>query len=88
MIAALGLLVGVVLGLIFTPDVPAGLEPYLPDRGRRRAGRRLRCASRLPRRDLRRQGVRRLVRVQRADRRARSSTWATSSASADSSPPA
>ena len=30
MIAALGLLVGVVLGLIFTPDVPAGLDPYLP----------------------------------------------------------
>ena len=28
MIAALGLLVGVVLGLIFTPDVPAGLDPY------------------------------------------------------------
>jgi small basic protein len=30
MIAALGLLVGVILGLIFTPDVPAGLDPYLP----------------------------------------------------------
>jgi small basic protein len=30
MIAALGLLVGVVLGLIFTPHVPAGLDPYLP----------------------------------------------------------
>ena len=30
MIAALGLLVGVVLGLIFTPDVPSGLDPYLP----------------------------------------------------------
>ena len=30
MIAALGLLFGVVLGLIFTPDVPAGLDPYLP----------------------------------------------------------
>ena len=29
-IAALGLLVGIVLGLVFTPDVPAGLEPYLP----------------------------------------------------------
>src|SRR5215212_7968954 len=30
MIAALGLLLGVVLGLIFTPDVPAWLDPYLP----------------------------------------------------------
>ena len=30
MIAALGLLVGIVLGVIVQPDVPAGLEPYLP----------------------------------------------------------
>ncbi|RYP87587.1 DUF1290 domain-containing protein [Nocardioides guangzhouensis] len=30
MIAVLGLLVGVVLGLIFQPEVPLGLEPYLP----------------------------------------------------------
>ena len=30
MIAALGLVVGVVLGLIFRPDVPVSLEPYLP----------------------------------------------------------
>ncbi|MCA1983708.1 MAG: small basic family protein [Nocardioides sp.] len=30
MIAALGLVVGVVLGLIFRPDVPVALEPYLP----------------------------------------------------------
>ena len=30
MIAALGLLVGIVLGLWFRPDVPLGLEPYLP----------------------------------------------------------
>lgn len=30
MIAALGLLAGVVLGLIFKPDVPTGWEPYLP----------------------------------------------------------
>ncbi|WP_017936311.1 small basic family protein [Nocardioides sp. Iso805N] len=30
MIAALGLVVGVVLGLIFRPDVPVGFEPYLP----------------------------------------------------------
>ena len=30
MIAVLGLLVGIVLGLIFQPDVPLGLEPYLP----------------------------------------------------------
>ena len=30
MIAALGLLVGIVLGLIFQPDVPAALEYYLP----------------------------------------------------------
>ena len=30
MIAVLGLLVGILLGLIFQPDVPLGLEPYLP----------------------------------------------------------
>jgi small basic protein len=30
MIAALGLLLGIVAGLVFTPEVPAGLEPYLP----------------------------------------------------------
>ncbi len=30
MIAALGLLIGVLLGLLFKPAVPAGLEPYLP----------------------------------------------------------
>ena len=30
MIAALGLIVGIVLGLVFRPDVPVGLEPYLP----------------------------------------------------------
>ena len=30
MIAALGLLVGIVLGLILQPDVPLWLEPYLP----------------------------------------------------------
>ena len=30
MIAALGLLVGIVLGVVFQPDVPLGLEPYLP----------------------------------------------------------
>ena len=30
MIAVLGLLVGIVLGLIFQPDVPLGFEPYLP----------------------------------------------------------
>ena len=30
MIAALGLLIGIVLGLLLQPDVPAGLEPYLP----------------------------------------------------------
>jgi small basic protein len=30
MIAVLGLLVGVLLGLFLTPDVPVGLEPYLP----------------------------------------------------------
>jgi small basic protein len=29
-IAALGLLVGIVLGVIFQPDVPLWLEPYLP----------------------------------------------------------
>ena len=30
MIAVLGLVVGVVLGLVFKPEVPIGLEPYLP----------------------------------------------------------
>ncbi|MFT4084248.1 MAG: small basic family protein [Nocardioides sp.] len=30
MIAALGLVVGIVLGVIFRPEVPVGLEPYLP----------------------------------------------------------
>ena len=30
MIAALGLLIGVVLGLILKPEVPIGWEPYLP----------------------------------------------------------
>ena len=30
MIAALGLLVGIVLGLVLRPDVPGGLDPYLP----------------------------------------------------------
>jgi len=29
-IAVLGLLMGIVLGLILQPDVPVGLEPYLP----------------------------------------------------------
>jgi small basic protein len=29
-IAVLGLVIGVVLGLIFQPDVPTGLQPYLP----------------------------------------------------------
>ena len=30
MIAIIGLIVGVVIGLVFQPDVPIGLEPYLP----------------------------------------------------------
>jgi small basic protein len=30
MIAVLGLVVGIVLGLVLRPDVPAGLDPYLP----------------------------------------------------------
>ena len=30
MIAVLGLAVGIVLGLLFTPDVPLSLQPYLP----------------------------------------------------------
>ncbi len=30
MIAALGLVIGVVLGVIFQPQVPAGMQPYLP----------------------------------------------------------
>jgi small basic protein len=29
-IAGLGLLVGLILGLVFQPDVPVWLEPYLP----------------------------------------------------------
>jgi small basic protein len=29
-IAVLGLAVGIVLGLLFTPDVPLSLQPYLP----------------------------------------------------------
>ena len=30
MIAAVGLLLGVLAGLVFAPDVPLGLERYLP----------------------------------------------------------
>ncbi|WP_203335432.1 small basic family protein [Nocardioides limicola] len=30
MIAVLGLLIGVIVGLLVQPDVPLGLEPYLP----------------------------------------------------------
>ena len=30
MIPALGLLIGIVVGLLLTPDVPLWLEPYLP----------------------------------------------------------
>lgn len=30
MIAAIGLVLGILLGLIFQPDVPLWLEPYLP----------------------------------------------------------
>ncbi|WP_141013344.1 small basic family protein [Nocardioides sambongensis] len=30
MIAVLGLVLGIALGLVFQPDVPIGLEPYLP----------------------------------------------------------
>lgn len=30
MIAVLGLVIGVALGLLFEPTVPAGLQPYLP----------------------------------------------------------
>ena len=30
MIAAVGLLIGIVLGLVLQPDVPLWLEPYLP----------------------------------------------------------
>jgi small basic protein len=29
-IAALGLIVGIVLGVVFQPDIPLWLEPYLP----------------------------------------------------------
>ena len=30
MIAVLGLVVGIVLGLVLRPDIPLGLDPYLP----------------------------------------------------------
>lgn len=30
MIAAIGLIIGIVLGLIFEPSVPVGMQPYLP----------------------------------------------------------
>jgi small basic protein len=30
MIALLGLVVGIVLGLVFQPDIPVSLQPYLP----------------------------------------------------------
>lgn len=30
MIAVIGLAVGVVVGLVFSPEVPVGLQPYLP----------------------------------------------------------
>lgn len=30
MIAVLGLVVGIALGLVFSPEVPLGLQPYLP----------------------------------------------------------
>ena len=68
MIAALGLLVGVVLGLIFTPDVPAGLDPYLPIAVVAALDAVFGGAARLPRRHLRRQGLRRLVLQQRRHR--------------------
>lgn len=30
MIAVIGLILGVVAGIVFSPEVPAGLQPYLP----------------------------------------------------------
>jgi small basic protein len=30
LIAAIGLIIGIVLGLIFEPSVPVGMQPYLP----------------------------------------------------------
>ena len=68
-IAALGLLVGIVLGLIFQPDVPARPRALPADRRRRRPRRGLRRPAGLPRRHLRRQGLRGLVLQQRRDRR-------------------
>ena len=56
-------------GWCCSPTCPLGLEPVPADRGRRRPRRGLRRAARLPRRHLRRQGLRRLVRQQRRDRR-------------------
>ena len=64
-IAALGLVLGIVAGLFLEPTVP-DLAAALPaDRRRRRARRGVRRAARAARRHLRRPGVRRLVRRQR-----------------------
>ena len=71
------------------PARRAALARALPaDRGGRRARRGVRRPAGVPRRHLRRQGLRRLVREQRRDRGARSSSSATSSASAASCRPA
>ena len=68
MIGIVALVVGIVLGLVFHPSVP-DVDPAVPaDRGRRRARRGVRRAARLPRAHLRLEGVRHLVRVQRAGR--------------------
>ena len=69
MIAVFGLLLGI-LGRAVPRAVGAGVAAALPaDRGGGRPRRRLRWPARLPRRHLRRQGVRRLLRVERPDRR-------------------
>ena len=87
-IAALGLLLGIIAGLVFAPDVPLSLQNYLPIAVVAALDAVFGGAARLPRRHLRRQGLRRLLREQRRRSRRRSSTSATSSASGPSSAPA
>ena len=70
MIAVLGLVVGVVVGLWSAPEVPAVARALPADRRRRGARRRVRRAAGDAGRHLRRQGLRGLVPVERGGRRA------------------
>ncbi len=67
-IAAIGLVVGIVAGLLLHPTVPAVAAALPADRRGRRAGRGVRRRAGHPRRDLRRQGLRRVLPVQRRRR--------------------